>query len=385
LLKLYYLELLFNTAGYVKLILAMTSYQLLYDLTLFNTASDVGNYPILYISQVGLFIGGIGSSIISNWIAFILFYVVVLEKPFDIMKNYMYIILSTVIIWLPLVIIYSIGALPEDSNIYLLHLARRFIYYYARLISIFLNFVMISCILYRTYQVRSKSTTKTPAEIAINTLCRRVMYYPILQAISRSGYAWYESQYGFDFRVSEAEHDPERYTALMYSAIITPTVSFGNLILFLIIEPNAYIIFKEIFYKIKKPSHDDDDNDVTSQSTTSTVHDTQTINVADNSRYKSKQMENTTSELRFSWDNIRNSVVNLFISDDNYDNYDNRTEDEIFAIINENLSINEVKRSSEMNLNEKNAKPSSSYSSSTVNIIHSSKSRNSDIELSDNR
>ena len=94
--------------GYIKLILAMSWYQLLYDITLFNVIVDVGNYPILYIASFVEIIGGIGASFMSNWIAFILFYVVVFEKVFDIVNNYMYIILSTFIIWLPIVVVFSV-------------------------------------------------------------------------------------------------------------------------------------------------------------------------------------------------------------------------------------------------------------------------------------
>ena len=133
----------FFLIGYIKLILAMSWYQLVYDLTLFNDVIDVNIYPILYIASVGQLIGGIGSSVVSNWIAFILFYVVVFEKAFDIVNNYMYIILSTFITWLPIVVVFSVGALPEGSNPHLENFANLTLYYYARLISIALNFIMI--------------------------------------------------------------------------------------------------------------------------------------------------------------------------------------------------------------------------------------------------
>lgn len=68
-----------------------------------------------------------------------------------------------------------------------------------------------------------------------------------LQAISRSGFAWYELQYGYDFEVSNCTGDEACYAALIYSVIITPTVSFGYLALFLKIEPHAYTKFRELF------------------------------------------------------------------------------------------------------------------------------------------
>ena len=344
--------------GYIKLILAMSWYQLLYDISLFNAASDIGNFPVLFSVQLFQFMGGIGSSIMSNWIAFVLFYVVIFEKSFDILKNYMYIILSTVIIWLPMVIIYSIGALPdEDSSIYLVHLARRSLYYYARLISISFNFVMIACILYRNYRIRSKSTTKTPAEIAINTLCRRVMYYPILQTISRSGYAWYESQYGFDFRVSQAEHNGERYTALMYSAIITPTVSFGYLIIFLYIEPNAYNSFKEIFCGIKAVDNNNNENENENENE---------LNNEGFSESQSERIYNSASESFFSWDNFRSSTASISKKPSDYDN---RSESEIFAIIDQS-QLNQQSAIIELNNNINRQEMPNNINTITTNIIH---------------
>jgi hypothetical protein len=353
----------------------MSWYQLLYDLTLFTVIVDVGNYPIFYISfSVGL-VGLIGSSIMSNWIAFSLFYVVVFKKSFDILKNYMYIRLSSVIIWIPIVVIYSIGALPEGSNIKLVALVRLTLFYYFKLISIALNFILIGYILYKNYQTRSKSTTKTPAEIAINTLCRRVMYYPILQTVSCSGYAWYEFQYGFDFNVSQAEHDPERYGLLMYSAIIITTVSVDYLILFLYIEPHAYRIFKKILCGIETPERKKEEDDADSLSTNSKVHESNNwsqsqpqsnVNIDYTERGDSMFQYPGNNSSAYSWNEFKSSITNFFTSQD--DVHDNRTEDEIFAIIDDTSSP---------------MLPASTSEISTINIMHPSFSNNI-VMLSDN-
>jgi hypothetical protein len=372
----------------------MSWYQLVYDITLFNDVIDVDNYPILYIASVGQLIGGIGSSFVSNWIAFILFYVVVFKKAFDIVNNYMYIILSTFIIWLPIVVVFSIGALPEGSNPHLANFANLILYYYARLISIALNFIMIGCIIYKNYRVRSKSTTKTPAEIAINTLCRRVMYYPILQSIGRSGYAWFEFQYGFNFSVSQAEHDPERYGLLIYSAIITPTISIGYLIIFLYIEPHAYKIFKKIFFGIDTLVKDSDNRSSSSRidgSVLSNIYNSSNnsnmsnidmiksslqeqhsiIEMTRNSERQSAYLYDYMRDSHFSWSVLRTSVANFFVIDD--DDYDNRTESEIFAAINENHALNAINSTapSELYLNGRQSVTRPDISSSVVmNTMH---------------
>jgi hypothetical protein len=353
----------------------MSWYQLVYDITHFNDVIDVDNvgiYPILYIAHIGQQIGGIGSSIMSNWIAFILFYVVVFEKTFDIVNNYVYIILSTFIIWVPIVVVYSIGALPEGSNPRLVNLANLTLYYYARLVSIALNFIMIGCILYKNYKVRSKSKIKTPAEIAINTLCRRVMYYPILQTISRSGYAWYEFQYGFNFSTSQAEHDPERYGLLIYSAIVAPAVSIGYLIIFLYIEPHAYKIFKKIFCGIDTPGKDSDNRSSSSRIDGSVVSNKSSLHEQQQSIIEViRNSERQSAYLYFSWDVSRTSIANFFVIDD--DDYDNRTESEIFAAINEIHALNMMNftASSEVHLDDRQSATRPDISSSVVmNTMH---------------
>jgi hypothetical protein len=364
-----------------------------YDITLFTVIVDVGNYPIVYLSTVVEIIGGIGASFMSNWIAFVLFYVVVYKKSFDVMKNYIYIILSTIIIWIPIVVIYSIGALPEGSNPHLVTFVHLTLYYYARLVSIALNFIMIGFIVYKNYQVRSKNATKTPAEIAINTLCRRVMYYPVLQTISRSGYAWYEFQYGFNFSVSQAQHDPERYGLLIYSAIITPTISIGYLMIFLYIEPHAYKIFKKIFCGIDTPEKGSDNQSISSSidgSVLSNIYNSSNSSISNNDMMKSSLQEQQSiiemtrnserksaylydnmRDSHFSWSVLRTSIANFFVIDD--DDYDNRTESEIFAAINESHALNAMNSTapSELHLDGRRSVTRPDISSSVVmNTIH---------------
>ena len=177
------------------------------------------------------------------------------------------------------------------------------------------------------------------------------MYYPILQTISRSGYAWYESQYGFDFRVSQAEHDGERYTALMYSAIITPTVSFGYLIIFLYIEPNAYNSFKEIFCGIKAANNNDNNENENE------------LNNEGFSESQSERIYNSATESFFSWDNFRSSKN---IPSD----YDNRTESEIFAAIDQSQLNQQLSVDIELNNNINRQELPNNVNTITTNIIH---------------
>ena len=68
------------------------------------------------------------------------------------------------------------------------------------------------------------------------------------QLIGRSGLAWYEYQYVFDFSVSSTRGNNSRYALLLYSMIIAPLVSVAYLIIFLKIEPHAFHHFKKMLY-----------------------------------------------------------------------------------------------------------------------------------------
>ncbi len=67
------------------LILTMPWYQLIYDLSYFNHDVDVGNYPVKYLAFMGQMIAGIGSSIISNWIAFAVFFILKIFQYYQVL------------------------------------------------------------------------------------------------------------------------------------------------------------------------------------------------------------------------------------------------------------------------------------------------------------
>lgn len=167
--------------GYIKLILTMTWFQFIYDVSFFNGTVDVGEYWIGYVANIFQLVGGLGSSLISNWIAYVVLYVVYNKRSIDIMRNYKYMLASAVIPAFVTAIVYSIGAIPQGNSQHMEDIADLGLYYYIRLVSIFLNFAMFGMASYFNHLIRSKGLGKSPSEQAINTLCRRLMYYPLLQ------------------------------------------------------------------------------------------------------------------------------------------------------------------------------------------------------------
>ena len=141
-----------NITGYIKLILAMSWYQLIYDLSYFTDGNDVGNYPVKYLSALGQTIGGLGSGIISNWIAYAVFYIIVYQRSFDIMKYYNKIFVSSIIIMLPIVLLYSIGDIPENAHPQL-DLAAGVIYFIVRVVSILINILLVLFPIHAIYEL----------------------------------------------------------------------------------------------------------------------------------------------------------------------------------------------------------------------------------------
>eukprot|EP01034_Spumella_vulgaris_P024063 gene24062-30362_t len=128
---------------------------------------------------------------------------------------------------------------------YLNPIAQNYFYYYLRLVSIGVNFVISICTI---WIIRSKGRTQNTkdgsikpssvVERAIRTLAMRLMYYPIVQTISRAGCAWYEGQYSFN--LDPTNPSTAQFIAQIAVAVLTPTASFGYLAIFLLMQPNAY-------------------------------------------------------------------------------------------------------------------------------------------------
>lgn len=170
--------------GYMKLVLTMVWYQLIYDLTFFTAGVDIGEYYIIYGSTMGQLIGGIGASVISNWISCIVLYIVIYQKPVDVL-NYYYdkILTSSIVMILPVIIVFSCGALPEDSNSNSSHrlqdIALDYMYKYFRLFSIALNAIILLIVIW--YDFLSYCRHLSDEQIEMNALSKQIIYYPIIQ------------------------------------------------------------------------------------------------------------------------------------------------------------------------------------------------------------
>lgn len=115
-------------------------------------------------------------------------------------------------------------------------------YYYLRFASIVFNFATFLVIAYRARLIKSKSAlNKSPVEVAINVLSLRMIYYPLMQAATVLPASIYESLYGIH---QNDPTDAAQFTLDCIFAITAPSAGIGYLVIFLVMQPNAYKHFR---------------------------------------------------------------------------------------------------------------------------------------------
>lgn len=344
-----------STTGHVHLVLVMSVYQLLYDVTFFFSDVNCGYYVTVFADIIQL-IGGVAASAVSNWIAFIALYIVWYRQKFDIFGSMATIHVTSFLPGFIAAVIFLIASVPKTKeNDNLVEISIVYIYNDMRMFSIFLNFVFVSLIMIRIF--RSGGNANSPQEIAIRTLARRMVYYPVIQAISRSGSSWYEFAYGTDFEqqnVSDTE-----YSAMIFSAVITPTVSIGYLFIFLAMQPNAYREIEALFCCRSSPVPVENKMESNPSFTTSTETNSTRATEADfdvhlegGSRLQS-EVELPTSRSTVS----RFSTADWARKSYRYTTADLRDEDELYAIVEEDE--NALRESNVSQVQQSGYRPSS--------------------------
>ena len=234
-------------SGHLSLIYTMTWFQLLYDISFFPGIVNTNNSSLQILSNLAQILGGISSSIMSNFIAFVALYVIAKVVTLNIPKYYFIIVAFSVLPAFVVGVVYLTGEAQYHQHPKLAELAVLDLYYYVRLSSILLNFIFSFFTFYCINRINSHKKSKSSAEKAIGTLAMRLFYYPIVQAISRSGCAWYEYSYGVEwqsggggFSLNPPHVSSLQFTSQCLMVISTPLASIGYLAIFLVMQPDAY-------------------------------------------------------------------------------------------------------------------------------------------------
>lgn len=237
-LTIYLISVQEKMSGYLLLVLSLTISQMIYDFSFFfNVAYSI---PSMY--RISVFLstfGGIATSLWSNCISVVISWVVIYCKSFPVFE-YFYIICTIIIVPSLALAIANEVYFETDKEIYC-----NFVYYYWRLLAIAFNlvaYVAISMKLRAMFKDKSEEYRKSP----LRALVRRFKYYPLCQALIRSGAAWYEFAYGFSTSGFSSQSSTLETVSLFLFVFCSSAAGIAYFCIFLIMQPKAWKHFQQL-------------------------------------------------------------------------------------------------------------------------------------------
>ncbi len=248
-LLLIYLMRVWN--GYLLLITSMTAFQVLYDINYILGA--VPTYAACATWNFLDILGGLSVTLWTNIISFIVMFVVMKIRSFNIFRNYKYFVIIAVVfpLIIAILVLTRLEAASDDDDLPFtsctykpgeMSLVLRGIYYWGRLASIIFNFMVFG---YTSYRVRlmahMRAASANTQQVSVNSresafqvsenqtlavfsLVSRMKYYPLAQAILRSGAAWNEFD---DYRY-------DSFASNMMAAVCSPSTGIAYFVIFLV-------------------------------------------------------------------------------------------------------------------------------------------------------
>lgn len=235
-----------NTAVYM--IFIMSIYQLSYDVT-FGMTSETYKSSVYYGGIIFSMIGGIGATIVSNIMICKILFIVSESSVFCNGRWLNFFTLFASLIPSIIIAAFYIQGITNNSDDELND--SRTAYDYIRLISIAMN--VIGAILMYLIVRNLMKLTETPQnpsayEKSMIELVRRIMYYPLIQVISRFFVSWYSIQYGNNKNPGNTASTLKLIIQVL-GAILPNVGSVLYFCVFLKMQPRAYSHF---LHRIKK-------------------------------------------------------------------------------------------------------------------------------------
>jgi hypothetical protein len=226
--------------GIFQPLMYMALYQILLDIGLMIPFSS---RTLTFLSAAGQIIGGIVSGLYSNVIGLIAVYVIAYRNVFELENYFPLVDLICILPSLATFIVFAFGVF--EPSLQLVKISILYMNFYIRLISIFLNFF---CYAYTAFLVhrlvgegkQSNSMGKDQNE-AILSLVSRLKYYPLVQAIARSGPSLDRAING----VTDLNTD-DVSPIKIYNAVTVPSAGLGYFLVYLLMQPQAWNDFKNL-------------------------------------------------------------------------------------------------------------------------------------------
>ena len=225
-------------SGYMYLLFSLTLSQLIYDVGMMF----VPLYWIDACARINNFltaVGGMATSLWSNVIALVVYYIVKKLRSFNINEHFFMMSSGITIVSLLLGVIIVATLDTSGGKDFLIF------YYWFRFASIMVNVIVTYLIHRKCQQMGFGAQGHHP----VTVLAKRLKCYPIVQTVARIGASWYELFYGFGSdSYKEAEHGTVQLkVALLCYAFFTPIAGIGFFLIFLLMQPSAYDAFRDRF------------------------------------------------------------------------------------------------------------------------------------------
>ena len=236
--------------GFLWLVATLSIAQMTYDIGFFFRAdtSHPTSVFLWYLLQVT---GGMATTLVTNVIAFIVANIAITLRSYDIKKNYLLIMSWVMGISLVPAVLLAVTAVIQPHEEY--NTLRKFTTYaYAslRVISVFINIGSYIVLQIRLRRMGlSLNNSKNQPVHPVAALSSRMVYYPIVQFITRAAAAWMEFRYptggGNDQADDTVLEDSTSYQIANYLYSVSgPSAGIGFFLIFLFMQPAAYSHFK---------------------------------------------------------------------------------------------------------------------------------------------
>lgn len=143
--------------GHVLVLLTMTTCQLIYDFSFYPGVINVPQEGIVVTANVLQLIGGLGSSLYSNFMSYVVFYVIWKRSMFDVFYYFKPFSVFCIIFVLIEIALYLMAVGDAEKYQSLSDVALLGVYYYFRLVSILFNLVCCSISYFHVRKMRDEN------------------------------------------------------------------------------------------------------------------------------------------------------------------------------------------------------------------------------------
>jgi len=208
--------------------------EMLYSATFyFNECVDMGFDLNAFIAFIQIF-SGLAVTLWTNILSCVILYILKYRQAAHITEHFMKL---SLVVYIPAVgdaLAQLISWCEED---WYAATASATVYYWVRVLSILFNFVVFAYIYRKMQRMRGTLQRPSAGEKSMFVVANRMMYYPIIQFMSRVFNAIYERSYSFG---QFTQPVPTTQFLLRCLVCVTqPSAGLGFLVVFLVFQPRA--------------------------------------------------------------------------------------------------------------------------------------------------